>query len=100
MFVLCFSYFVQVRYFYLLYTCDFSGSNTSVSWVKYNTTEKKKSVSTHSEIRFQLWYDDVSHERTTFQILFLSNIVKIMFKAGGKCVISLFLETHVYFQGG
>ena len=85
MFVLCFSYFVQVRYFYLLYTCDFSGSNTSVSWVKYNTTEKK-SVSTHSEIRFQLWYDDVSHERTTFQILFLSNIVKI--------------ETHVYFQGG
>ena len=22
-----------------------------------------------------------------------------MFKAGGECVISLFLETHVYFQG-
>ena len=39
---------------------------------------KKKPVSTHSEIRFQIWYDDVSHERTTFQILFLHNIVKIM----------------------
>ena len=39
---------------------------------------KKKSVSTHSEIRFQLWYDDVSHERTTFQIFFLHNIVNIM----------------------
>ena len=32
----------------------------------------------HTEIRIQIWYDDVSHERTTFQILFLHNIVKIM----------------------
>ena len=39
---------------------------------------KKKSVSTHSEIRFQIWYDDVVHERTTFQISFSRNIVKIM----------------------
>ena len=59
---------------------------------------KKNSVSTHGEIRFQIWYDDVSHERTTFQILFLRNIVKIIKRAGGECVISLFLETHVYFH--
>ena len=38
----------------------------------------KKSVSTHSEIQFQIWYDDVSHERTTVQILFLHNIVNFM----------------------
>ena len=38
----------------------------------------KKNLSTHSEIWFQIWYDDVSHEQTTFQILFLHNIVKIM----------------------
>ena len=38
----------------------------------------KKSVSTHSEIRFQIWYDDVLRERTTFKILFLRNIVNIM----------------------
>ena len=39
---------------------------------------KKFCRSTHSEIRFQIWYDDVSHEQTSFQILFLHNIVKIM----------------------
>ena len=26
----------------------------------------KKNSYLHSEIRFQIWYDDVSHERTTF----------------------------------
>ena len=57
----------------------------------------KKSVSTHSEIRFQIWYDDVSHERTTFQSLFFTQHSK-NHEAGGKCVISLFLETHAYFQ--
>ena len=40
--------------------------------------KKKKSVSTNSEIRFQIWYYDVSHERTTSQILFLRNKVKLM----------------------
>ena len=54
----------------------------------------KKSVSTHSEIRFQIWYDDVSHARTTFQIFLHSK----NHEAGGECVISLFLETHVNFQ--
>ena len=39
---------------------------------------KKNSIPIHSEIQFQIWYDDVSHKRTTFQILFLHNIVKIM----------------------
>ena len=38
----------------------------------------KKSISTHSEIQFQIWYDDVWHEQTTFQFSFLRNIVKIM----------------------
>ena len=37
-----------------------------------------KQICIYSEIWFQIWYDDVSHERTTFQILFLHNIVKIM----------------------
>ena len=43
-----------------------------------------------SEIWFQIWYDDVSHERTTFQIFLHSK----NHEAGGECVISLFLETN------
>ena len=41
----------------------------------------KKSVSKRSEIRFQIWYDDVLHKRTTFSVFpnfILRNIVKIM----------------------
>ena len=58
----------------------------------------KKSVSTHSEIRFQIWNDDVFHERTTFRPFpnFIFTQRSKNHAAGIECV-SLFLETYVYF---
>ena len=52
----------------------------------------KKSVSTHNEIRFQIWYDDILHERTTFSLCpnFIFTQHSKNHEAGGKCVISLF----------
>ena len=60
----------------------------------------KKSVSSHSEIRFQIRYDDVLHVRTTLCLFpnFIFTQPSKNHEVGGECVISLFLETHVYFQ--
>ena len=71
---------MAIKYLYyipVIFLAQIQASHAGEIQHEYNTTEKKF-VSTHSEIRFEIWYDDVSHDRTTFQILFLHNIIKIM----------------------
>ena len=60
----------------------------------------KKVASTHSEIRYQIWYDDVFHVRTTFSLFpnFIFTQHSKNHDGGGDCVISLFLEMHTYLQ--
>ena len=50
------------RYIYLLYIPVIFLAQIQASHASEIQHDGKKSVSTHSEIRFQIWYDDVSSE--------------------------------------
>ena len=53
----------------VLYTTTFLvGRYWDFKYKREMQHDGKKSVSTHSEIQFQIWYDDVLHERTTFSL--------------------------------
>ena len=57
---------------------------------EYNTTEKK-SVSTHCEIRFQIWYNDVLHERTS-----LGSPKKSVHFVFGDFPLPIMLNVHAF----
>ena len=86
-------------FWFIIYLWFFWLKYKRFTLLKYNRTEKEF-VSTHSEIWFQIWYDDVFHEWTTFSLFpnFIFTQHSKNHEGGGNCVISLFLEMHIYFQ--